>query len=91
MGAWEYGIYDNDTALDFVGDLESFFIEKLNGSKEPEEIRVIADIAQHLDLEILPNCVEELEFLLDDEDWINTWNDPDRIKGMIQEEIKKCN
>lgn len=44
MGAWGYGIYENDTALDLVGDFE-FEIGRL--SQENKIDKILFDLREH--------------------------------------------
>jgi hypothetical protein len=99
MGAWGYGSFDNDTALDFIPELiNQKPLKKLINQKHLEtwqydEVRVAAEIIIHLhkintlwvDQEIINGLVDKLNLIIGDKEWLNDWRDEQEAKAMIRQ------
>lgn len=92
MGAWSYGPFDNDTALDWLHGLEKTITDALVSS-DPDVVRAASHITAILTSStklfckstIAQEAEEALESLLDNQKWIKSWDK----KQLIEEEINK--
>ena len=101
MGAWGYGSFENDTALDFVPDLfNEKAIKKLVCKKNISEwdydaIRVSAEVLLHLhklnnlwvEQETIDGLIKGLEVIIADKAWFDNWNDERDANG-IKRQLK---
>ena len=66
MGAWGYGVYSNDSALDFVWNLSDYSIPELIASAladgEEEKLRVAGDV--------FVQTYNLLDMAISDENWL---------------------
>jgi hypothetical protein len=100
MGAWGYGSFENDTAMDFVGSwINSKALKNLASKKkidhyDYDEFRVAAEILVHLhkldktlwvDQSIIDGLISGLEMAVKDVSWHDTWRDSDGIKKIIRQ------
>lgn len=99
MGAWGYGPFDNDSAMDFVSlFVNSKELIKLVKQKDPDpnELRAAAAIIIQLhkvndlwfDQEDIDKLIGRLEDVINDGEWFNSWKDT-REAGDIKREIRK--
>lgn len=98
MGAWGYGAFDNDTALDFVPEIINFDIIQAKINNENfyyDEARVATEILIHLDKlggiwaeqKTIDLLIIVLKGLLEDKEWFGTWNSKKNTAG-IKKEVK---
>ena len=99
MGAWGYGSFENDTALDFVPQLiNQKALKKLVNKKridtwQYDEVRVAAEIIVHLhkiyvlwiDKTIINGLVDKLQLIIDDKEWLNGWNNRNDAKVLVKQ------
>lgn len=99
MGAWGYGPFDNDSAMDFVSlFVNSKELIKLVKQKDPDpnELRAAAAIIIQLhkiqdlwfDQEDIDKLIGRLEDVINDDEWFETWRDS-RDARDIKKEIRK--
>ena len=105
MGAWGYGSFQNDTAMDFVGNIlnEKALKELVNKKKldhyNYDEIRVSAEILVHLhkiqnmwvDQEVIDGLIRGLDLAIEDKSWHDTWRDEKSAKDMVKHLRKLVN
>jgi len=98
MGAWGYGSFENDTALDFVPQLiNQKPLKKLANKKridtwEYDEVRAAAEILIHLhkisplwvEQDIIWGLVDKLKIIINDKEWLDGWRDERDAKAMIR-------
>jgi DNA transposition AAA+ family ATPase len=104
MGAWGYGPLENDTAMDYVSDVESlpaeesleFLLKTINENPNKEfwkydKIRAAIQIIQEKtkDKLIINKSIKKLKIILKDKSWIESWKDPYRIRKSIKEDINR--
>jgi Domain of unknown function (DUF4259) len=102
MGAWGYGSFENDSALDFVSELinqkalKKLVLKKKITDWDYDEIRVSAEILIHLhslnefwvDQEIIDGLIRGLELAIADKDWHAAWVDERDAKAIVKQ-LKK--
>jgi len=95
MGAWGYGPYENDSALDWLGDNITDRVEKGLRSKDEAEVRVAAAVItdylgkRDASDDLIDDAIEKLEQLLDNERWVGSWNEPKKIRPAIKRQISR--
>jgi hypothetical protein len=101
MGAWGYGSFENDTAMDFIAHLfNEKALKKLVSQKKLSEdsyheVRVSAEILIHLhklndlwvDQETMQCLIKALETIEADTEWYKTWVDDNEAAG-IKKQVK---
>lgn len=102
MGAWGSGPYDNDSAADWFFGLGEIGLYDLieRGLKDGgyNEQRAAAWLVQRLaispyvyDVYLIDEhrelAVEKLKDILDDQDWLDSWRDPDETIAEIKQQI----
>ena len=100
MGAWAKGPLENDTALDFMFLLEERPIVEIIdtglASDDNNEIRAAAWLLKAI-YRVYPimlrevatkNAIERLTSILNQGEWISSWNDPDALVTLIRSEIE---
>lgn len=103
MGAWGFGPFENDSALDWV----SYFISNKELAKlvkrkdpDPNDLRAAAEIVLALhklndlwfDQEVIDGLVKALEKVIDDEEWFDSWvsrREAMKIKRKIRNYIRE--
>ena len=101
MGAWGYGSFDNDSAMDFIGDVINInkleklikLIHKKNSDLDYNEVRVAAEFVLHLheinslwfDRHIIDGLVDGLELAIADKEWFDSWRDERDAKSIIKQ------
>lgn len=103
MGAWGYGSFDNDSAMDFISELineksiKKIINKKRIESYEYDKIRVAAEILIHLhklsDIiwvyqSTIDGIVEGLKVAISDDEWFESWDDELRAK-LLKKQLKK--
>jgi len=102
MGAWGYGSFENDSALDFLSSLiNEKEIKKLVNKKKLEsydydEIRITAEVLIHLhkinkywvDQETIDGLIDGLNAAISDKEWIGSWDDSRAAQQLIKQ-LKK--
>jgi hypothetical protein len=91
MGAWNVGIYDNDTALDFIADMidDAFKKARLNN-----EFLVLADLIRHYDANPTQEECKIFKKVINDElDRLENWVEKTREnrKSMLLDLLKWIN
>lgn len=95
MGAWGHKVWDNDDASDvmvWVSDL----LEKISKKKfaDPNEIRAVAEIVLKLDKvfifdsPLVKMLQDKLQNILNDKEWIESWNSEGEIKKDLRRQIR---
>jgi hypothetical protein len=99
MGAWGYGSFDNDTAMDFVSTLLNQKVLKALVNKKRidtwqyDEIRVSAEILIHLhkinkfwvDQDVIDGLIEKLNVIINDKEWLDGWDNRNDAKALIKQ------
>lgn len=102
MGAWGYGSFENDTALDFIHDLinwkklKKLIKKKQFNHRDYDELRISAEIIIHLHLinkiwterEIMDGLSRGLQQAIQDESWYESWKDESGAKDIMRQ-LKK--
>ncbi len=102
MGAWGYGSFENDSALDFVGSLinekaiKDLFKSKNKYAHNYDEMRITAEILIHLhkihdlwiEQETIDGLILGLEKCVADDEWFESWRD-ERDAKLLKKQIKK--
>lgn len=102
MGAWGFGPFDNDIASDVIGSILKP-IMKVSQARKPEYEKVIAVVhillmfldSKELEsdmyaAEIWPTMLRDrLKNALDDQEWIQLWDNPNAIKAGIRRDLRK--
>lgn len=99
MGAWGYGAFENDTACDLMDSLLNVrLLKKFKKSKfddhDYNEARVIAEMIYNLrnltksytffsNYDIGLGIISCLEQMVNDKNWIDSWDNKDSAKKMI--------
>lgn len=105
MGAWGYKVNENDAAGDFYDSLvgskdAAKIVEKALKSNYPEEIRAaaqfLAAIAKYAGSAWLfddhfARAKAALQDLIEDEEWVRSWDEPATIKKELKRELVKLN
>jgi len=94
MGAWGYGPYDSDAALDWLDDIERPIVQSIKkalGEGTPHEVIAAAGLLADLDKRPIDLCYEatkedlyhkmvaRLEKLKADGEWVKMWKNPELI------------
>lgn len=104
MGAWGYGPFDNDDASDVVASILKPIL-KVSRAKKPEHEEVIAAVhilLIFLDSKKLENDIyaaeiwpivlrDKLKNALNDQEWIQSWDNPNAVKANIRRDLRKLN
>lgn len=102
MGAWGYGSFENDSGMDFLSNLiNEKEIEKLLKKKDFQDwdydsIRITSEVLIHLHKinkfwvkqSTLDGLIEKLEFIINDDEWFESWDDNLRAK-LLKKQLKK--
>jgi hypothetical protein len=101
MGAWGSEVFENDSACDFMCNIEKS-IEKLVRKKklvfDHADIRASAEVVikmssiYHFNEYMLESLKEKLELILNDKQWIDSWIDSkDRsyVKSDLSRQIRE--
>lgn len=101
MGAWGYGVFDNDSACDWISTfVNNKALSKLVKQKDPDpnDLRAAAAVVIQLhkissdhiwfDQEVLDKLVASLQCVLDEKEWFDTWRDP-RDANDIKREMRR--
>lgn len=103
MGAWDYGPFDNDDASDFWWELRTatnpmkVLRARLNDNRQGYELErraaaVIVEFLGRFDRRTLnamkKDAKKALEELLSG-DWVDTWDEPPKIRRELRKEIKR--
>jgi hypothetical protein len=87
MGAWHYGPFDNDAALDFSANLDAILLDGLT-SKYNEEKRAAANLVKIIGaVQLYDEAYAALNSILNDDEWINNWDDPEQVLQQIESEL----
>jgi hypothetical protein len=87
IGAWHYGPFDNDIALDFSANLNSILLDGLS-SQYNEEKRAAANIIKIIGSgHLYDEAYAALNSVLNDDEWINNWDDPEQVLQQIEAEL----
>jgi len=98
MGAWGYGPFDNDTALDFSSEIEepiSRAVKRKPADHNYYELIASAEIIVALSKlynqneEIIDSLVQGLENILKDIKFIHSWNDPKKFTKSVKKTMSK--
>lgn len=97
MGAWGEKPYENDTALDWLGDATKPVVKKALKRGTNDQARAAAqfmiDMSSKYGIYIDPKLAElaiaRLEKILAHETWVSLWQDPNAIKRSLKSQIKK--
>jgi hypothetical protein len=101
MGAWGYKFDDNDSAGDLLDVLNRSndavkIIEKILKSGDPEEMRVVAHFltiirnymtSAYVFDDHIARAEAALQDLIDNKDWIDSWDNPPTIKKELKKEL----
>jgi len=93
MGAWDVEPRENDTALDYENGI--FGTEGCDsyGPQDPNEQRYVAWLVTQLKSdfpnlqEYVAQSLKQMEALLDNSEWLETWRNPQSITASIREQI----
>ena len=99
MGAWDFKAFDNDTALDFVQEIVRYIAAPLKGGAgkySNEDMRASAQLLcilakRGLYVDYLALAKDKLKLILDDDEWMEDWNDPVQARREIIKEINAVN
>jgi hypothetical protein len=100
MGAWGYKAFQNDTACDFMFDIEApiknLFKKKSISQHQYDKFRAAGEIVIKLsevysfdEEEIIDKLIEKIQIIVNDADWISTWDDPDLMTKDLKRQIKQ--
>jgi len=101
MGAWGYGSFENDSALDFLSSLiNEKAIKKLFKTKSKhhnyDEIRITAEILIHLhkinrfwvDQSTIDGLIDGLNVAINDKEWVSGWKSQTDARLLVKQ-LKK--
>ena len=101
MGAWGYGTFDNDSALDFVsyfvnGKALVKLVKQKHKDQDPNELRAAAAIVLALhkindlwfDQEVIDKLIESLEYVINDKEWFDSWSEARDAKDIKRQFYK---
>ena len=96
MGAWGYGTFENDNALDWISDFEAFLTKSIRSKWYDDNLaatHVLVSISlssggvdSFPNLEIVDLAYCRLNTILKDDKWLNSWDWGIDLK---KKEIKK--
>lgn len=97
MGHWGYGTFENDNALDWVNDFETFLIKSIRSKWYDDNLAAIHTLVSislssrgivkysFPNFEIVDLAYTRLNTILKDDEWLSSWNS----KELKKKEIKK--
>lgn len=101
MGAWGYGVWENDRALDWVTNVERFVRDHLtrsalHGNQARYEdwrasVRLLSMVWKEtgsFDEATRDTAAARLGEILSDDEWLLAWDRPGAIRREIEEELK---
>ncbi len=96
MGAWGYGPFENDTALDFMGGIANLIAERTLQARGPHEVLagihalILLGGAGVADSTLEKKLAKRLAAIATDKDFLSGWDDGGtNIKRSINRLIKK--
>jgi len=96
MGAWGERPFENDVALDWIAPVRltltrNKILKALSTTDEYEKNYLIRAAARKMLIPFLRKdyelAVEKLQEVLNDEEWINSWKSPKKIREEINKQI----